>query len=437
MNKTDLMKSNLSRFIVLVALIVFSQNVIGENVKSNQPTNGYALKDSIRNDEFTIGIFWGPVWEQTNDKQYQIIKEANVDYIQNVLSSGLETEEKNLKMLDLAQKHGLKIYVADTRVKGSDEDIKAMVNTYKNHPAAAGYYIQDEPDLKGMDWAAATYKKILSSDHQKVPYVNLLPDWAVTDYEKNYVEQWIAKVGKENLKYLSFDNYPFMVDGSFRGSYFNNLDIIRRAALLNNLKTSCYLQSIGIPGAYRRPNEQELRYSAYTTLSYGIKNVVWFTYWTPTHRGEKFTNAVIDSNGLKTDLYGPFQKINGEMKHLGKTLMHLEAKEVYHSGLVVPMGVKPLPTDFIFQPLNTADEMILSYLVDKTKGKKYIMVVNKSLKENKQFSFKLPETVKKIVQISKDSDAQLKTNYKTRTGLMDDTFLPGEGKLYEIYGKTD
>lgn len=434
---TDLKKSHLFNRICFVALILFSQSVTGENKKNNEFKSDYKLNDSIPKNEFLIGIFWGPVWEHTNDHQYQVIKDANVDYIQNVLSSGLDTEEKNLKMLDLAQKHGLKIYVADPRVKGSDDEIKAMVNTYKTHPATAGYYIQDEPDLKGMDWAADTYKKILSFDHQKVPYVNLLPEWAVKDYEKNYVEQWIAKVGKENLKYLSFDNYPFMVDGSFRVSYFKNLDIIRRAALENKLKTSCYLQSVGIPGAYRRPDEHELRYSAYASVAYGITNIVWFTYWTPTNRGEKFSTAIIDADGNKTDLYDHFKQINGELKQLGKLLVDLDAKAVYHSGTTLPDGIQRLVDGFFWQPVQKSDDMIISHFVNQSSGRNYIMVVNKSVKNQRQFSFKLQNSIKKVLLISKVTDSKssvtsLKTNYRYKTGIISDTFLPGEGKLYEL-----
>ncbi len=430
-------KNRLFNIMLFVAFVLFSQSVTGENKKSNKLKPDYTLKDSIAKDEFLIGIFWGPVWEHTNDKQYEVIKDANVDYIQNVLSSGLATEERNLKMLDLARKHGLKIYVADPRVNGSDADIKAMVNTYKNLPAAAGYYIVDEPDLKGMNWAADTYKKILSFDHQKVPYVNLLPEWAVKDYEKNYVDQWIAKVGKENLKYLSFDNYPFMEDGSFRGSYFINLDIIRRAALENKLKTSCYLQSVGIPGAYRRPDEHELRYSAYTSVAYGITNIVWFTYWTPTNRGEKFSTAIIDADGNKTDLYDHFKQTNAELKQLGKLLIDLEAKAVYHSGTTFPEGIQQLTDSFFWQPVKKSDDMIISHFVNPTSGKNYIMVVNKSVKDQKQFSFKLQSSIKKVLLISKTNDSKssvtsLKTNYRHNTGIISDTFLPGEGKLYEL-----
>ena len=72
----------------------------GENKKGNNFNRDYTLKESIPKNKFLIGIFWGLVWEHTNDKQYQINKEANVDYIQNVISSGLDTEEKRQSDID-------------------------------------------------------------------------------------------------------------------------------------------------------------------------------------------------------------------------------------------------------------------------------------------------------------------------------------------------
>lgn len=399
--------------------------------------NKSSKKDSTRKEEFLIGIFWGPVWEHTNDEQYKTIKDANVDYIQSVVGSDLDAKEKNFKMLDLAQKHGLKIYVADKRIKGSDDDIKAMIETYKDHPATGGYYVQDEPNVQGLDWAAKTYKKVLSHDPNRVPYVNLLPNWAIQgDYEKTYVDKWIEKVGKNNLKYLSFDQYPFMEDGGFRGTYYPNLDIIRKTALRNNLRTSCYLQSVGIEKAYRRPSPDELRFSMYANIAYGIKNIVWFTYWTPTKREEIFTNAIIDPEGKKTDLYAPFSTLNGEVKQLGKVLATLEAVDVYHTGSNIPPAAEKLPQAFVLQPQQSNDELIISNFKDKTGRKNYVMVVNKSFTTKKQLSFKVLKSTKQILQVSKVKSSKtklLKTDYSKKTGMLTDTFLAGEGKLYEIH----
>ena len=384
-----------------------------------------------QDDVFRIGIFWPPVWEQTNFKQYKVIKEANVDYIQNVLGSLLDTEERNLEMLRLAGKCGLKMFVADPRIHGTREEIGAMVNTYRNYPATSGYYVVDEPDIKGMEGVAKKYKTILSFDKQAIPYVNLLPQWAVPDYA-TYVNQWIETCGKENLKCLSFDCYPFMIDGSFRESYYQNLDVIRIAGLKNQVKTSCYLQSIGIPGSYRRPNASEMRFNVYSCLAYGIKNIVWFTYWTPTGRGEKFTNAIIDSCGNKTDLYVPFQQLNHQMKQLGKILIGLDSQDVYHTGATIPEGTERLPSDFIIRPENDKTELLVTNFAQKDTSRKYIMVVNRSLEKEQVVRFKMGDEVTSLKKISSASGKPQKARFNRTKHILKTSLLPGEGKLYQL-----
>ncbi|WP_420872004.1 discoidin domain-containing protein [Cohnella rhizosphaerae] len=388
---------------------------------------------SAEQDRFLIGAFWPPVWSFTNDEQYAAMKEANIDYVQNVLGSELDSEPQNLKMLDLAAAHGLKVYVADPRVNGSDLDIETMVQTYMDHPATGGYYIKDEPGIGGLPDAAARYAKILAVDPDKVPYVNLLPEQAVANYEQDYVRSWIKQAGAGKLKYLSFDHYPLLAAGGFSAGYFNNLDIIRRAGLEADVKTSSYLQSVGIPGGLRRPNEAEMDYVAYANLAYGIKNVVWFTYWTPTNRGEPFTNAVIDPQGNKTDLYEPFKAMNARMTQLGKTLIHLDATQVYHTGASLPAGTAPVPSDFIAQPANASDESIVTYFTHRETGKHYLMIVNKAYKDAsaKTLSFKL-DGISGVSEVSAETGEPVAADYDAATGLLSGAFAPGEGRLYAI-----
>lgn len=384
--------------------------------------------------KFQIGIFYGPTPELTNDEQYRWIKAANIDFIQYIVADG--SEKQNLQILDLAYKYGLTYFVSDLRVKGSDNDIKEMVSAYKNHPATAGYYIQDEPGVGALDWPSETYRKILALDPEREPYVNLLPDWVIPDYEKVYVEKWIEMVGKDNLKFLSFDHYPFMADGSIGVTYFNNLDIIRRAGLKYNVKTSSYLQSMGITGAYRRPTEHELRYSAYSNLAYGIKNLMWFTYNTPVKQtSEKFTSAIIDSLGNKTNLYEPFKKLNAQLKVVGDVLIDLDAVAVYHTGKIPGIGIAPLPSGYFWQPVSLQDELIISKFVHPFSGKEYVLVVNKSLTDKKEVRFKLAHEIYKVLRLSSDSGKR--KNVKIKNNELTDTFLPGEGKLYQIDRKTD
>lgn len=396
-------------------------------------TINFEVKAQTKKDEFVIGIFWPPVWKFTNDEQYKILSESHVNCIQNVSGTDLNTPERNFKMLDLARKYGMKMYVSDPRVTGSDKEIEEMVETYRHHPATAGYYIRDEPDSAMLDWAIKTYRKIASLDKDKNPHVNLFPDFALKNYEKGYVERWIEGVGKENLKYLSFDNYPFLRRGKFEKSYYNNLDIIRRAGLKYKVKTSSYLQSFGIVDTFRRPTENEMRLNVYSNLAYGIKNPVWFCYATPTGQGDqKFMNSVIDSLGQKTDLYKPFQQFNAEMTQLGKTLIHLDAVEVYHSGDSLWMGTKPVPVDFFFKPTESSSQLILSHFKDQNSKREYVMVVNKSFKESRNFTFKLTGKIKKVQEISKVNGEGEKDLFDKKSNRLTESFLPGEGKLYLV-----
>lgn len=385
------------------------------------------------NDEFVIGIFWPPVWKHTNDQQYARLHESGVDIIQNVSSTDLYTAEKNLAMLDLAQKHQLKILVADPRVQKSDDSIVQMVNTYKHHPALAGYYIMDEPNTARLQWCADTYHTISKADPTKMAHVNLFPVYALggplnnINYEKEYVERWIEMVGPDKLEYLSFDHYPFSAKGTFRESYYDNLDIIRRAGLKYNIKTSAYLQSMGIPGAFKRPDENELRYNVYSMLAYGIKYPVWFTYWTPTGQGEKFLPAIIDSNGNKTDLYLPFQQLNKEMKQLGKTLIHLDATEVYHTGLQLPKEASALPDTSPVKPTGN-ENLIISFFEHHQNKNRYVMIVNKSYQQSKKISFTLGSELKRITEISKSNRKNRKLSVSQQQ--FSESFMPGEGKLY-------
>ena len=388
-------------------------------------------------DDMMIGIYVSPGVGYITDYHFKNIREANVDLIQDIFLHYSQADK--IAMLNMAAANQLKMFVADKRVDGTDADMAAMVNAYKNHTAIAGYYIKDEPRVPDLQDAATRYKKLINLDPEKVPHVNLFPSYATgalanVEYEKEYVEKWVELVGAVNLKYLSFDNYPFMKDGSLREApYYNDLNVIRRIGLKYKIKTSAYLQSIGSSIGLRRPNANELRYSAFTNLAYGIKLPVWFTYWTPIGSTEEFTEAIVDAKGNKTDLYAPFTVINGEMKQMGKTLMKLDAIDVYHAGVSIPSGTKRTPSGFIWKADNENDPMLITHFINPVDSRVYIMVVNKSLTENKSFTFKIGTDITNIKGISKADGLEKAFDYKTAEHKLTDSFLPGEGKLYALY----
>lgn len=384
--------------------------------------------------EFKIGIYVPPPDAFVNDEQYGYIKEAQIDYIQNVGGAVSADEASNLKTLDLAHKYGLKVYVHDNRIRGNEAEIEALVSRYKNHPANSGYIICDEPDSARLDWAIQTYRKINALDPDKTPYVNLLPDYAVPNYEKGYVERWIEGAGPDKLKYLSFDTYPFKVNGRYMKSYYNNLDIIRRAGLKYGVSTSCYLQVFGMDNVWRIPNLNEMRLNTFSILAYGIKNPVWFPYWTPPRsKNEPFTgSSVIDINGKKSERFEYVKQLNTEMKQLGKTLIRLDAREVYHTGDSLWMGTAHPPAGFLWQPVDAQTDVILSHLKDPETQAEYIMVVNKSITDQKVLAFRVAPSVRAVREISSVTGKPAKTSFDRKKHQISASFLPGEGRLYQL-----
>lgn len=109
--------------------------------------------------EFLISIYSPPPTAFMNDAQYRAMKEGYVDRILNIGPGVANDKEGNLKTLDMAEKHGMKVYVFDARISGTNADIEALVKDYTAHPALAGYYITDEPDSARLQWAIDTHKK--------------------------------------------------------------------------------------------------------------------------------------------------------------------------------------------------------------------------------------------------------------------------------------
>lgn len=385
--------------------------------------------------EFLISIYSPPPTAFLNDAQYRAMKEGYVDRILNIGPGVANDKEGNLRTLGMAEKHGMKVYVFDARISGTDADIEALVKDYTAHPALAGYYITDEPDSARLQWAIDTHKKITNLDKNRDGYVNHFPDWAVNNYEA-FLKRWIEGVGSNNLHYLAYDNYLYKRKQKLEKTYFNNLDIIRRMGLQYQVETSSCLQSFGMYFSgveeLRRPNTSEMRMNVYSNLAYGVKNAVWYPYWTTIHHGNVITMSlsVIDSGGAKTDMYEPFKTLNGEMKQLGKTLIHLDAVEVYHTGDSLWVGTEHPPRNFVWNTTDDGADVILSRLVNPSTGAEYIMVVNKSFKEGKSFTFKIGEQVRKVKLISKTTGKPMKSGFNRNTHLIKETFLPGEGKLF-------
>ncbi|WP_221414189.1 hypothetical protein [Paenibacillus sp. 598K] len=244
---------------------------------------------------------------------------------------------------------------------------------------------------------------------------------------EDYVYRWVNK----QPDVLSFDHYPFLIDGSMRQDYYANLEVIRRQALRADVDFWSYIQSVGVTGVWRAPSESDMRYQIYTNLAYGAKGYIYFTYQTPASSGgESFFNGLLLPDGTKNASYTWAQQLNGEVAKLGPTLMGLTSNGVYHNG-TVPSGAQAVPASFYWKAADAAAPVVIGSFVDG-QNRKYILVVNRDNANARTLSFNVNPRPSAVTEVSKQTGAETSTNYNAATGVISASFQPGEGKLYAL-----
>lgn len=241
-----------------------------------------------------------------------------------------------------------------------------FIDTVKRHPSFAGYWLADEPDgTTFADWGRLV-RYLRERDPEHLAYVNLLPMGGTQErmgvflkdlkeppkgnvgipdnlagvgaqkqnvqlYNK-YLDEFVAKV---NPRLLSYDHYHFLRDGKDGKRYFLNLELMRAAALKAGLPFLNIVQACPVNAGqrWRMPNEDELRWLAYTTMAYGGRGISWFLYSGPAEYGGLY------QNGRRMPAADWVAGINQEIKALGPELMKLNTSDVYHSE-PLPLGAQ-------------------------------------------------------------------------------------------------
>ncbi|RAV11524.1 hypothetical protein DQG23_36180 [Paenibacillus contaminans] len=243
---------------------------------------------------------------------------------------------------------------------------------------------------------------------------------------EDYVNQYVAL----NPDVLAFDHYPFQYNGQNNPYYFENLEIIRRQALLSDVNFWSYIQSVSITNSLRLPTESEMRYQAYTNLAYGAKGLIYFTYETPPFSG--FNNGLILPGGAKNVSYTWAKNLNAEVLNLGSALLSLTSKDVYHTG-DLPSATKELPSSYFWQPSGSGPVMpMIVSRFENADGREYVMVVNKDMQNAYSQSFSLSTLPNSLKEVSKATGLETAAAYNNVTGILSADFAPGEGRLYVL-----
>lgn len=297
--------------------------------------------------EFPIGYWYGPPPEANTLEAWKTVADAGFTF------GGMSSygREGNLQMLDYCQQAGIQAMLMDGRTRlgtlASDDwpaILRQVVADYGQHPALFGYYIQDEPNYRSFQDLARISQELERLDPRHLPYINLFPTYASTEQLGNptyddHLETFLSIV---KPVVLSYDHYALLNNDSERADWFENLALIRAAALRHGKPPWVIIRSLPHLG-YRDLTADEMRWQVYTSLAYGMQGIMYFTYWTHSDWEKAGQIAIVDAQGKPGRLYPIVKELNGEIRTLGRVLLGLESTGVYHTRQPAASGAPAWP----------------------------------------------------------------------------------------------
>jgi len=343
--------------------------------------------------------------------------------------------------LDQVQAAKMSCFVSDGRANGYDwtempdkkeleGKINALVAEVRNHPAALGFFLYDEPQtqmMPGLGEVAEILKKAMPGAWS---YINLLPNYGTAERMGaptygDYVQKYMDEV---RPPLLSYDNYS-LFNGEMLGRFFTNLATVRRAA-----------QKAGIPFwnvilanasfSYMEPSDATLSLQAYSTIAYGGRGIEYFTYFSP--KVGNYRLAPVDQFGHRTATWYMLRRLNSQIRELAPWLIKLHSTGVYHSA-PLPEGAEPIAQSPLvkqvrattFQSPPVPPEYLIGEFRDN-QGHPFLVVVNKSLKYSMRYAIDLRDSSRRLVLISPYTGQLV-----SFAGEMN-WLAPGQGALLEV-----
>jgi hypothetical protein len=305
--------------------------------------------------EFIVTFWCAPPSSQFDDARAAEIAAAGFTTVGAPCEGGLE-RAANLAVLDVAARHGLRVWVGDHHISpltvgqpGWSELLAAAIAAYRSHPALAGYVVADEPTADEFAAVAAVVAALRAADPAHLAYVNLLPNYipaknlGAESYEA-YLDSFVTTVRPE---LLSVDYYPFGKEKD-RSTFFANLTALRDTALRHQVPF--LLIVLAMPhGPYRDPSEAELAWQVHHALAFGARGISYFAYWTPKNDDDDDWNnryGLIE-NGRPTLHYFQIARLNQSLRALGAALASYRSIAVADSIGEIGVGFPIGPIDAI------------------------------------------------------------------------------------------
>ena len=384
---------------------------------------------------FILSFWCAPPEEHTSLERYREIAECGFNVVLPPCAAW--SVPLNKQILDLCQKTGLKAIIGDGRVLAKQPDdpdfasnLDSLIADYVHHPALAGYFLVDEPNASAFPLLGAVNRYLLQKDPKRLPYINLFPNYASEQQlgTKTYDEHIARYIKEVQPALVCWDHYALLENGE-RDVYFENLEIVRRHCLQAKLPFAQIVLTVP-HGPYRDPDEADLRWQAYSTLAYGAKGILWFTYWTPPSDPQwRFRNAIINEKGLPSTKYTILKDLHARIHAVARVQMRLRSMGVYHTP-PVPKGASALDGKSPVSECLT-EEILLGWLRDNQHGN-YLWVVNRSFRQSRRAVLQLRMDVREVGEVSQADGLIRPTSFDAARRTLRAHVLPGEGRLFAL-----
>ncbi len=339
------------------------------------------------------------------------------------------------KNLDMAAEVGLRVIVFDLRVHdlssnmsntgeqleslvgsgyqfATQEDLEAHIATliapYKDHPAFYGVTLFDEPTYVKLKSVGQVYRALKTLVPDIYIPVVLLPfmdesGWIYAysgqnavagntvplNAYKKYVEKYFEETQATNLLY---DDYPFRLQANIddsqyiRTTYLQNLQIMSEYANEHNANLEICIQAFSMTSGLRKVSEEDIRWQINTALSFGVDNIIHYTYWMfpnqtgPGYGGEGANSAIMDNYGNKL-LYNEVKRVNAESQNLAKVILNFDYQKSYYdfTSLTPPryfLGLKDVQELDGITDIEVTETTLINQMYDDEKQLRGYMVQN-------------------------------------------------------------
>lgn len=376
---------------------------------------------------FPIIAWLGPPPDLLKDDAWGDMARAGFNLCQ---PQNFADRDSNRKALAFGEKHGLGLLLRDPRIiyrKGkslSDYEIEATVRDWASHPALAGYALEDEPGKEEFGELAHIREALARLDPGHWSYVNLFPNYATpeqlgtpsySDHVESFMETFRPFV-------LSYDHYCIVGD-SVRPEYYENLEIIRAAALKR--KRPFWAFTLSTPHySYPPPTEGHLRFQLYSDLAYGAKGLQYFTYGPALDH-----NGLIDRRGNTTRTYDLAARINAEIQRMGPVLLKLRSKEVLHTD-PQPRGTRPFEGYGGVAKCGGAPALLGFF--DGPEGQRFVMIVNRDPFDPSEMRVRFSSDVKSVAAVNKAEQNGVFKEVELKGGELELSLVSGDGCLFKL-----